>query len=245
MMIHEVPKGGRQIKPLARSTFRDHISRELRNRILNGTYPPGSPLVEQQLAEQFGVSRGPLREAMRELVDEGLLAVRPYAGTCVIDLSVKDLREIHSMRLALESFAFTEAWGKRGPSFNREIERRHSIFVAAIDSKDEAGSILAELELHSLIYETAGHELLAKMWSMLRGRQQLYWIANHMAHGRRGPSRDSHVGYVAKAQGNDLNAVLAEVKRHMRQGSELTEAFLSRKAMSESLSKANKSLASR
>lgn len=167
-----------------------------------------------------------MREAVRELVDEGLLIVRPYAGTQVIRLSPKDVHEIHSMRIGLESFAFGQAWAKRDAKFVAELDRRHHALIAVIDAPDEPASIASELEQHALVYETAAHELLIKIWSLLRGRLQLYWMAHHQAHGRLGPRRDSHVAYVAAVKESDLITMLNEVRRHMGQASERTEAFL-------------------
>jgi DNA-binding GntR family transcriptional regulator len=216
----------RQIKHLPRSTFRDHIAEQLRDLILNGVLRPGEPLLEVQLAEQFGVSRGPLREAMRELVDEGLLVVRPYAGTTVVELSAKDIREIYSIRTALETLAFEQAWDRRDAAFHAELDRRHGQLIAAIDAEDEVGSIHAELDLHSLVFETADNKLLSRMWSILRGRLQIYWVTHHEAHGRRGPYRDAHLIYVESAKGDDVGRMISELKRHMRRGADRTAQFV-------------------
>jgi DNA-binding GntR family transcriptional regulator len=211
---------------LAKSTFREHIAERLREAILCGEIPPGGQLVEATLSAQFDVSRGPLREALRQLAEEGLLVTVPYTGTHVISLSVDDVREIYSMRIVLERFAFEQAWGLRDKAFRQELLRRQSALTATIDAGDDAASIRAELELHGLVYETCGHRLLQRAWKSLRGRLQLYWAAHHRAHGTRGPRRDAHDRYVAKALGDDLAAMLDEVSSHMGQGAAQTEKFL-------------------
>lgn len=215
---------------LPKATFRAHIAERLRQAILSGALPPGTPLVETALATQFAVSRAPLREALRQLADEGLIVTVPYTGTRVMQLSVDDLREIQSMRVALERFAFEQAWPRRDAAFRRELRRRHAVLTAAIDAGDDAASIDAELALHGLVYEASGHRLLQQLWAGLRGRLQLYWAAHHRAHGARGPKRDSHDAYVAAALGNDLAAVLAEVDDHMQRGAAVTERFVRRHA---------------
>lgn len=211
---------------LARSTFREHIAERLRAAILAGEIGPGAQLVEATLATQFSVSRGPLREALRQLVAEGLLVTVPYTGTHVISLSVQDVREIYSMRITLERFAFEQSWRRRDDAFARELRRRHDALTASIDAGDDSGSILAELHLHGLVYELSGHRLLQRTWQSLRGRLQLYWAAHHRAHATRGPRRDSHDSYVRLALGDDLGAMLAEVSSHMGRGAEQTENFL-------------------
>jgi DNA-binding GntR family transcriptional regulator len=220
------PDAGFRLGRVPKSTFRDHIAERLRGAILSGEIAPGAPLVETAIAHQLSVSRGPLREAFRQLAEEGLLVTVPYTGTHVMALSVDDVREIYSMRITLERFAFEQAWDKRDTAFRRELRRRKDALTATIDAGDDAASILAELELHGLVYEASGHRLLQRTWHGLRGRLQLYWAAHHRAHGTRGPRRDAHDSYVRIALGQDLGAMLAEIGAHMGRGAEQTENFL-------------------
>ena len=214
------------LERLPRATFRQQIADALRHAILDGSLTPGTVLNETLLATRFDVSRAPLREALARLVEEGLLVSVPYTGTRVVDLTVDDLDEIRSMRVTLERFAFETAWPRRDEHFRRELRARHGRLTRTIDDGDDAASIQAELELHSLVYEASGHRLLQQTWRGLRGRLQLYWAAHHLAHGKRGPRRDAHDDYVALALGDDLEAMNAELDAHMRRGAERTGAFL-------------------
>lgn len=209
-----------------KATFRAHIADGLRAAILNGDIAPGAQLIETALAEQFGVSRGPLREAMRQLIDEGLLVAVPYTGTHVVGLSVDDVREIYSMRVTLEIFAFEQIWTRRDEAFRRGLVARHDALTARIDAQDDAASIVAELQLHGFVYEATGHKLLLRTWDSIRGRLQLYWAAHHRAHGIRGPRRDGHDRYVEMALADDFDALRAEITDHMARGGRQTEAFL-------------------
>jgi DNA-binding GntR family transcriptional regulator len=219
-------EGGFRVDRLRKSTFRQHIAERLRAAILGGEIAPGAPLVETALAAQFNVSRGPLREALRELIEEGLLVTVPYTGTHVIALTVDDVHEIYSMRITLERFAFEQAWPRRDDTFAHELYRRNTLLTQAIDVGDDAASILAELDLHGLVYEASGHKLLQRTWHSLRGRLQLYWAAHHRAHATRGPKRDSHDAYVQAALGVDLDVMLAEITSHMGRGAQRTESFM-------------------
>ena len=214
------------ITRLPKATFREHIAERLRGAILSGELLPGAALVETALAEQFQVSRAPLREALRQLIEQGLVVTVPYTGTHVVQLTADDVREIHSMRITLERFAFEQAWPRRDARFRQELLRRQVVLTAAIDRGDDAASIAAELELHSLVYDRCGHGLLQRTWAGLRGRLQLYWAAHHRAHGSRGPKRDSHDSYVAAALGDDLDLMRAEIGEHMQRGAAQTEKFL-------------------
>ena len=209
-----------------KSTLRAQIAERLRTAILAGDIPPGAPLVETALSERFDVSRGPLREALRQLIEEGLVVTVPYTGTHVAPLSVEDVREIYSLRTALESFAFEQVWERRDAGFRAELRRRNAVLMAAVDAHDDRACIAAELDFHSFVYEASDHRLLQRAWHGLRGRMQLYWAAHHRAHRRRGPRRDSHDSYIAAALGGNMAAMRLEIADHMRRGAEQTEFFL-------------------
>ncbi|MCZ4431840.1 GntR family transcriptional regulator [Agrobacterium sp. SOY23] len=211
---------------IPKATFRAHIVDGLRSAILSGEIAPGAQVTESSLAEQFGVSRGPLREAMRQLIDEGLLVTIPYTGTHVVELSVEDIREIYSMRVNLEIFAFELVWGRRDQSFREGLHARQAALTRCIDAEDDVASIDAELQLHGFVYEASGHKILLKTWESIRGRLQLYWAAHHRAHGIRGPRREGHDSYVENALGDDLEAMRSEIKNHMARGGQQTEEFL-------------------
>jgi len=214
------------LDPVPKSTLRARIAERLRGAILAGDIPPGAPLVETALSERFDVSRGPLREALRQLIEEGLVVTVPYTGTHVAALSVDDVHEIYSLRTALEIFAIEQLWERRDARFRRELVKRNDALIATIDAGDDRASILTELAFHGFVYEACGHRLLERAWHGLRGRLQLYWAAHHRAHGRRGPRRDSHDGYIAAVLGDDLAAMRAELADHMRRGAVITENFL-------------------
>jgi DNA-binding GntR family transcriptional regulator len=214
------------LDPVPKSTLRARIAERLRSAILAGDIPPGAPLVETALSERFDVSRGPLREALRQLIEEGLVVTVPYTGTHVAALSVDDIHEIYSLRTALEIFAIEQLWPRRDERFRHELVKRNDALIATIDAGDDRASIETELAFHGLVYEASGHRLLQRTWASLRGRLQLYWAAHHRAHGRRGPRRDSHDSYIAAVLGDDIGAVRAEIADHMRRGAETTERFL-------------------
>ena len=219
--------------PLKRETMSTQIAALLRRAILTGELPPGAQVVEATLALRLGASRGPLREAMRQLIDEGLLVSVPYTGTRVVDISVQDINDIYAMRTCLEQFAFEQVWDNRGDAFAAELAARNRALHAAIDRADDVGAIEAELDLHGLAYERAGNRILMTTWTGLRGRLQLYWAAHHRAHGLTGPKRESHDDYIRLATGADLDAMRGEIREHMRRGLEKTKAFVEQRTNAE------------
>jgi DNA-binding GntR family transcriptional regulator len=198
----------------------------LRRAILTGELAPGEQLVENALALHLGASRGPLREAMRQLIDEGLLVNVPFTGTRVVDISVQDVDEIFAMRTCLEQFAFEQIWDRRDDAFKAQLSKANSTLKTAIDASAHVAAIEAELDLHGLAYEHSGNRLLLNTWTGLRGHLQMYWAAHHNAHGTKGPRRESHDRFVQLALGDSLQAMQQELRDHMHRGLETTRAFI-------------------
>lgn len=211
---------------LQRTTLAEQLTELLKSAIFSGELKPGATLVEARLATRFGVSRGPLREAIQALTDQGLVTSEPFGGSQVVSLTPKDVNELFGVRAALEMFAFEQVWSKREEAFYAEMKGRHAALLQAIDNGDDAAAIVAELYLHSYVYEATGNRLLLHMWRSLEGRLQLYWAAHHYVHGRRGPLREGHDAYVLLACGTDLAAMLSEVRLHIELGQQKTLEFL-------------------
>lgn len=212
--------------PLNRQTMSAQIAALLRRAILTGELEPGAQVVESALALRLGASRGPLREAMRQLMEEGLLVSVPYTGTRVVEISLEDINDIYAMRTCLEKFAFETIWPHRSETFKAELHRRNAALKAAVDQEDHVSAIEAELDLHGLVYEHADNRILLNSWAGLRGYLQLYWASHRRAHGTTGPKRESHDDYVNFALGDSLIAMQDELRDHMRRGLETTKAFV-------------------
>src|SRR5258708_13404188 len=92
-------------QPVDRRVFRDEIREQLIEDILSGRLPPGTRIVETRLAQQFGVSQAPVREALRDLALFGFVVSSPFRGTQVRQISPEELLEIYPIRAALEGVA--------------------------------------------------------------------------------------------------------------------------------------------
>ncbi|MBO6814361.1 MAG: GntR family transcriptional regulator [Rhizobiaceae bacterium] len=211
------------LEPLVDETRRGQIVRRLRELIVKGSVEPGQKLTETQLAEKLGVSRAPLREAIRELVESGLVESIPYKGLFVRNVTRRDLEELYSLRTALEQFAFRECWENRTETAKQDLIRRHDALIEEIaNGKDPQRAIELELVLHSWCYELSGHKLLLKSWEQMKPNLQFYFILHQKAHNRCGPLREAHDIYVKSAIGDDLDAMLGHLHDHMRQGLQRT-----------------------
>lgn len=197
------------------ATLRERVVAVLRKEIVGGALPPGAQLVESRLADQLQVSRGPVREAIRQLVEEGLLESVAYRGTFVRTLTVRDVEEIYSFRAVLDKFAFRITWDERDATFFSELGRRHAALKHAIEDDDVMEAVARELELHSLVYERAQHRLLQDSWRDLRGTIHFCLALHHQAHK---PVLDAHDEYVEAAQGASRAHMNRAIDRHLKAG---------------------------
>ena len=195
-------------------TLRAQVARELRQAIIYGELPPNTRLVEKQLAEQFDVSRGPLREALRELEEEGLIETRPHAGSKVRGFTNEELADTYSLRRVLERYAFELIWARRGPDFFAQLDQRHAGLLDAIRGGAPHQEDIAEIAFHSLVFEYSASRPLIETWERL-SRRIAYCFAMF-----RPPKRSlktklaAHLDYVRRAKGTDLAEMLAEIDRH-------------------------------
>lgn len=207
-----------RLKPVEDRTLRAQVVDQIVDRVTGGIFKPGQRLTEIDLASQLQISRAPLREAIRELVDKGILVSQPYKGLRVRPISRQDLEELYSMRTALERFAFTLAWPYRDHARIADLDNRYQSLVAVRRTGHQARAIDAEISFHGWVYEASGHGLLMNHWERLASLVQIYMSLHHTLHGARGFFGDTTTQYRELAAGDDLDAMLAHIDEHMKQG---------------------------
>jgi DNA-binding GntR family transcriptional regulator len=157
-----------RLGPLDRVPTASRIADQLREAVMSGALSQGAQVGEVNLAAQFGVSRGPVREAMQRLVQEGLLRSVPHRGIFVAALTDDDVRDIYDARQAIESAAIREIM-RRGDT--EKVARRLDTAVArmaAAGSRGEAAALSrADLAFHELLVAQSGSVRLRRMASTL------------------------------------------------------------------------------
>lgn len=148
--------------------LRDVIFETLRKAIISGDIKPGERLMEVSLAEQMGVSRTPVREAIRRLEAEGLVTMIPRKGTHVSELSMKDIMDVLEVRAALDRLATGLAAKRMHPAQIKSLENIHKQFIAHVEKENIDGAVRKDIELHDLIYASSGNSRLMSVASSLR-----------------------------------------------------------------------------
>jgi DNA-binding GntR family transcriptional regulator len=155
--------------PLQATTLKENVTNLLRQSIIDGTIPSGEELNQAQIAERLGISRGPVREALGQLEQEGLIRSVPYKGVIVTPLTPTYVRELYSLRSALETFALREGL-ERGDGDDVDDAAPHRRRDARGRQARRLAQELARLDLrfHSSIIHMAPHNLLERTWTPLK-----------------------------------------------------------------------------
>ncbi|HBR02786.1 MAG TPA: GntR family transcriptional regulator [Ruminiclostridium sp.] len=148
--------------------LRDVIFETLRKAIVSGDIKPGERLMEVSLAEQMGVSRTPVREAIRRLEAEGLVTMVPRKGTHVSQLSIKDMMDVLEVRCALDKLATGLATEHIEPGQIKSLEGIHKQYVANVEKGNIEGAIRKDVEFHDMIYTISGNLRLISVATSLR-----------------------------------------------------------------------------
>jgi DNA-binding GntR family transcriptional regulator len=165
------------LKPLSSPTLAERTVDVIRKRILGGGFASGERLVETQLAKQLQISRGPIREALKQLAAEGLVREEPRRGTFVAAPTAKDVREVYDLRAAIEPRAARLVIRQQDPPALEGLRRALVRLRTAVNRSDLRDLARADFEFHETLCRVSGngrlHEVFVRNASVLRVLIQL------------------------------------------------------------------------
>lgn len=148
--------------------LREIVYEELKRRILIGEIAPGTRMMEVELADDMGVSRTPVREAIRKLEKEGLVTIEPRRGAYASDVSIKDMTDVLEVRQYLEGMATGMAALKITEEEKRELLKATEAYSKAVESEDTDEIIHCDELFHKLIVDCSGNKTLIQMISQVQ-----------------------------------------------------------------------------
>jgi len=148
----------------------------LKERIIKGNLKPGEKILEVNIAKRLGVSRTPVREALRELAAEGFFAMKPNLGMIVIGFSIEDLKEVLEIRKLLEGFATSIAAKKISKEEIKKIEKIIKKMSISISKNDLLVYSDLNAEFHNLIFNICGNKRLIKIYDNLSNSEHRFRI---------------------------------------------------------------------
>lgn len=146
----------------------------LKNSILSGEFKPGERLTEAALADRFAVSRGTVRAALHQLSNDGLVALKPYAGWSVATIDQQGIWEIYTLRSGLERVAARLAAQRIDDGGRLRLTRARDAFFAACERSDRQASLEFDFALHHCIIELSGNGRLANQYLTVEQQIRLF-----------------------------------------------------------------------
>ncbi len=167
--------------------LRDVVFNTLRDAILRGDLEPGERLMEIALANRLGVSRTPIREAIRKLELEGLVVMIPRRGAQVASITQKDLQDVLEVRTSLEELAVSLACERIQPQKIGQLEEALKNFEEALAGTDVTAIARADVDFHDVIFSSTGNARLVQILNNLREqmyRYRLEYLKDFSSHSR-------------------------------------------------------------
>jgi DNA-binding GntR family transcriptional regulator len=191
-------------------TATDEAIDSLRWRILNGSLRAGQKLHQEQLASELGMSRIPVRDAIRTLASEGLVSLQPRRTAVVTAISLEDLAELYELRGAVEPLASALAVAQIGPG---DLLRMRGFLHTMHETNDHREWLEANDEFHACLFENSGRPRMIALLRQARAQTRRY-TGIRMADGRADLDAE-HRLILGAAERRDAQAVEALVRAHL------------------------------
>jgi DNA-binding GntR family transcriptional regulator len=186
--------------------------------IASGSLKPGQHLVESELAEQLGVSRQPIREALQRLQADGWVELRPAYGAYVHTPTSEEVDQLLGVRSALEAYSAREAAARRTDEGIRRLRKLHEAGVAALAADDERALVDANTAFHAGIVEISGNKVLAELIGQVQRRVRWYYTPIARPRGRE--AWNEHADLIRAISEGDVPAAEQMMRSHTERTTE-------------------------
>ena len=203
---------------LAPRALYEEVAELLRQRIFRRELEPGSWIDEVKLAQEYGISRTPLREALKVLAAEGLVTMKVRRGAYVTEVSEQDLAEVYHLLSLLESDAAAVVAERASDAELQELQALHRELEGATADRDRFFAI--NERFHMRVLEIAGNRWRNQMVADLRKVMKLHRHNSLLKSGRIGESLGEHAGVMQALAARDPEAARARMQEHFRNGLE-------------------------
>jgi DNA-binding GntR family transcriptional regulator len=203
---------------ISQTALYQEVAERLRQRIFAHELPPGTWIDEQALAIDYGISRTPLREALKVLASEGLVTLKPRRGCYVTEISERDLDEIFPMMAMLEGRCALEAAEKARPEDIARLDSLHAQLEKHAGNDNREGFFEVNQEFHRFIQELAGNRWLMQVIQDLRKVLKLTRLHSLSLEGRLQQSVDEHRQIMAGFKARDAKRAEKAMHDHLVSG---------------------------
>jgi DNA-binding GntR family transcriptional regulator len=214
-MVNKVDRiGGKQFLNLSAS-----IVATLKERIIHWQYPPEHRLTEAELCQKFGVSRSPVREALRTLATDGFVKKMPNRGYAVKQHNLREIEELYEVRLALELFV-VECLAKRGTPKNDDIDALKRTWTGLLNGSSKKDEELARLDtlFHETLAHAAGNKSLLRQLRAINERLLLFRMLDFGKAHRVESTCHQHLEILKRIAAKDISGARKAMQRNIEDG---------------------------
>src|ERR1700742_4152260 len=200
------------------STQAERLADQIAAAVLTGEFQPGFRLDEHMLAERFGVSRTPVREALRQLASTGLIDIKPRRSATVASATSEQLDTLFGAMAEVEATCARLAAMSMTPIERRRLQNLHESMAEIVARNDSDEFAAANLTFHTLIYTGAHNDIIAEFATSLRRRLAPFRKAQFRTEGRLPRSQEEHGNVVRAILAGDAAAAHSAMFDHMSLG---------------------------
>src|SRR6478672_13025574 len=214
------------VVPIQRQTIASMTIEALRERILRGDYPDGEPLRQDALADELGVSRIPIREALRQLETEGLVTFNPHRGAIVSSLSLEEIEEVFDLRASIESDLLRRAIPHLTTHQLDQADEVLERYAVALRTGDVAKWGVLNWQFHASLYAPAARPITMNIVQRLHQQSDRYLrMQLALTHGETRASEE-HRAIAVAARAHDTKRACQLVRDHIAGAGRSLLAFL-------------------
>lgn len=214
------------------AAYRDRwevVMAEIRRRILHGEMLPGSRIFEAELADSFGVSRGPVREALRALEVSGLILRLSRKGSYVAPVRRRDVDEIYTLRCAVEEFAIRRALSRDSVKLAASLDTSITKMQGALAREEPSAVVDSDIDFHSAFYLYADHNRLLGVWATLTDPLRIMMrLSSRQVDSEWQDSVDGHLPIATAARDADVERCVPACIDHLTHARELVMGYVER-----------------
>lgn len=206
-----------QMLPISKNPLRDSVINTLEESIINLNLKPGDRLIESEISEKFGVSRGPIREAIQELEGRGLVEHIPYKGAVVSQLTDKDINELRFCRMVVEKLAakLIIETTKIEPSNLQHLDVIVEKMKIANEKSDLSRFLLLDFSFHEGLVILSNNHLLTEMWKPISSRlRRFFYLNSRNGYISLNESLNQHIEIIAAIKQGNLNKTEQLLDKH-------------------------------
>ena len=204
------------LSPVTSVIRRDAVLSQLRNAILTNRLKPGERIREVQLAKDLGVSRPTLREAIYQLIHEGLLVQEPHKGVTVADIDAATITDIAVVRAALETIAAKAIATDKDDSVRERLRQVWITYDEAAASGDTVRENEAHMELHRTVWMASHNSMLERIWPIVSASVNLALSTDIAARQDTERNRGMHRELVEAILHNRQRRIVSAVREHIQ-----------------------------